>query len=207
MEGITSGLFPVTLWEAAPDLINIWHSSLYWCQVKESFRLLSCHLYKWVLGHWLSYSVFCKPFFKIQRKQGPVLLLQDYLQNVNEMGLYLTVFGFSFSWLLNDFDLYMRELGITVDRKLEQPWPAKSFGFLHVVHYLCYPVFPPKHGHNTFFTQPLWNFSWGLTVPEWMNSTIKSWSHEKHAVIQRQNAQLRYFHFTGLIGTDNVAAD
>lgn len=50
-----------------------------------------------------------------------MLPLQDYLQKVNEMGLYLTVFGFSFSWLLNDFDLYMRELGITVDRKLEQP--------------------------------------------------------------------------------------
>lgn len=46
--------------------------------------------------------------------------MQDCMQRVHEIGLYLTVFGLSFSLLLNDVDLKVRELGILIDGKLEQ---------------------------------------------------------------------------------------
>lgn len=47
--------------------------------------------------------------------------MQDCKQKVHEISLYLTAFGFSFSLLLNDVDLNMRELRTTIDGKLEQP--------------------------------------------------------------------------------------
>lgn len=46
--------------------------------------------------------------------------MQDCMQKLHEVGLYLTVFGLSFSLLLNDVDLNVRELGILIDGKLEQ---------------------------------------------------------------------------------------
>lgn len=46
--------------------------------------------------------------------------MQDCMQKLHEVGLYLTVLGFLFSLLLNDVDLKVRELGILIDGKLEQ---------------------------------------------------------------------------------------
>lgn len=58
--------------------------------------------------------------------------------------------------------------------------------------------FPSKTWTFYFFLlSPFGIFHEGLTVPEWMNCAIKAQVVGQRIVIQRQNAKMRCFPFTG----------